>query len=94
MVVDTAQIEQVLGNFVLNASQAMSDGGRLTISAQRSAFSIGQPAVSILVVDTGPGIAPENMQKLFEPLFTTKSRWIGLGLAVSKKLTEANGGRV
>jgi signal transduction histidine kinase len=46
------------------------------------------------VQDVGPGIAPENMKKNFEPLFTTKSKGIGLGLAVSQKLAEANGGRI
>ncbi|KAF0215121.1 MAG: integral membrane sensor signal transduction histidine [Geobacteraceae bacterium] len=50
--------------------------------------------VEISVKDTGEGIAPENMTKLFQPLFTTKSRGIGLGLAISRKLIEANGGRI
>lgn len=48
--------------------------------------------VEISVTDTGEGISPENMKKLFQPLFTTKARGIGLGLVVSKNLTEANGG--
>jgi len=50
--------------------------------------------ILITVTDTGCGIPPENMSKLFEPLFTTKARGIGLGLAVSQKLVEANGGRI
>jgi signal transduction histidine kinase len=48
----------------------------------------------ISVKDTGSGITPENMKKLFEPLFTTKPKGIGLGLVVSKKLVEANGGGI
>ncbi len=50
--------------------------------------------IEVSVTDTGTGIAPEHMDKLFQPLFSTKSRGIGLGLALSKKLTEANGGTV
>ncbi len=50
--------------------------------------------VEISVSDTGEGISPENMKKLFQPLFTTKAKGIGLGLVVCKKLTEANGGRI
>ena len=50
--------------------------------------------IAIAVQDTGVGIPPENMKKLFEPLFTTKAKGIGLGLAVSQKLVEANGGRI
>ncbi len=103
ILVDPKQIEQVLGNLVINACQAMTEpslkktaslvtmpgGGRLTISALLQAGS-----VIIRVEDTGVGIPPENLQKIFEPLFTTRASGIGLGLAVSKKLAEANGGRI
>jgi PAS domain S-box-containing protein len=92
--VDPRQLEQVLGNLVVNACQAMPNGGRLTIHARPPAPGVAQPEVCIRVEDTGTGITPENMPKLFEPLFTTKPRGIGLGLAVSKKLVEANRGRI
>ncbi|HVM72523.1 MAG TPA: ATP-binding protein [Anaerolineales bacterium] len=86
---DPRQIEQVLGNLVVNACQAMGAGGKLTISARQQ-----RQMVSIAVKDTGMGITSENMQKLFEPLFTTKPKGIGLGLAVSKRLIEANDGKI
>jgi PAS domain S-box-containing protein len=50
--------------------------------------------VEISIIDTGEGIAPEHLEKLFQPLFTTKSRGIGLGLAISRKITETNGGSI
>ncbi len=102
---DPRQIEQVLGNLIVNACQAMPEGGQLTVSAATRAVENNQPPESvalpppatahylmIAVTDTGVGIPPENMSKLFEPLFTTKAKGIGLGLAVCKKLVEANEG--
>jgi PAS domain S-box-containing protein len=89
VLVDPRQMEQVLGNLVTNACQSMPEGGKLTISAKPQ-----EGFVLIAVKDTGTGITPENMLRLFEPLFTTKKRGIGLGLPVSQKLIEANGGRL
>jgi signal transduction histidine kinase len=87
--VDPRQIGHVLGNLVINAYQAMPEGGDLTISARAE-----EDKVTLSITDTGCRISPENIGKLFEPLFTTKARGIGLGLAVSKNLVEANGGGI
>jgi signal transduction histidine kinase len=103
--IDVRQMEQVLGNLTVNACQAMmSPRGtmslRLTPSGEKNKGELtisgyqNKGMVAIAVKDTGTGIKPENMDKLFEPLFTTKSKGIGLGLAVSRKLVEANGGRI
>jgi len=87
--VDSCQMGLVLDNLVTNAYQAMKEGGNLTISAQAEK---GQ--MSLSVADTGCGIPPESLPKIFEPLFTTRARGIGLGLATSRILVEANGGSI
>jgi DNA-binding LacI/PurR family transcriptional regulator/signal transduction histidine kinase len=88
--VDASQIgQQVLANLITNAYQAMPNGGQLTITAQADASG-----VKLSVADTGVGMSPETQAKIFEPLFTTKAKGIGLGLAVSKNLVELNSGRI
>ena len=87
--VDPRQMVQVLANLVTNGYQAMPEGGELTISAQ-----VQDDKIALSVTDTGHGISEENLHKLFEPLFTTKAKGIGLGLAVSKNLVESNGGSI
>ncbi len=88
-----SQIEQVLGNLLLNAYQAMPDGGQVTVYCKLSEDS-ETPMVAVSVQDTGTGISPANQNKIFEPLFTTKQKGIGLGLAIAKRLVEANEGHI
>ena len=85
--IDAGQVGQVVLNLLTNAVQAMDERGVLTLRGRLSA-----DGVALEVQDTGSGIAPELQQKIFEPLFTTKARGIGLGLAVSRSLAQANGG--
>jgi signal transduction histidine kinase len=86
---DSAYMKRILGNLVSNAVQAMPDGGKLTVKAHRE-----RNAVVITVKDTGVGIPEDAKDKLYTPLFTTKSKGQGFGLAVVKRLTEALGGTV
>ena len=89
--VDPQQIQRVFRNLIVNGVEAMNENGRLTISAAEDKAS---GMVRVGVRDTGGGITPEQMTKLFQPLFTTKARGTGLGLVVVKNLTQANGGTV
>ncbi len=87
--VDSGQIQQVLVNVITNAVQAMPEGGKLTISTrERKGF------LELGVTDTGSGIADEVRGKVFEPLFTTRAKGIGLGLAVSKSIIDRHGGKI
>ena len=89
--VDPLQIQQVLRNLISNAVEAMPEGGSLEIRALENKHD---GTITVSVHDAGTGMTPEVLAKLFQPLFTTKARGIGLGLVVVKNLTEANGGSV
>ncbi|MCW4025509.1 MAG: MEDS domain-containing protein [Candidatus Bathyarchaeota archaeon] len=86
---DPAYLKRALTNLIINAIQAMPNGGELTIKAQ----SKGN-ITKINIKDTGVGISKEAKDKLFMPLFTTKAKGQGLGLAVVKRLAEGLGGKV
>jgi signal transduction histidine kinase len=86
---DPSHITQVLLNLMLNGLQAMPHGGTLTLEAKASNGN-----VLIAVTDTGIGIAPENLSRIFEPYFTTKPQGSGLGLAISRRIVEAHGGTI
>ncbi len=87
--VDAGQIEQVFRNLITNAHQAMPDGGKVTIAAV-----CVDGEVRVTVSDSGSGIKPDNMARLFEPLFSTKVFGVGLGLAIAKSFVEANKGTI
>jgi PAS domain S-box-containing protein len=89
--VDPLQMGQVFRNLMANGLDAMPEGGTLEIHAE-PAPDLG--GVVVRVRDTGIGMTAEQLARLFQPLFTTKARGIGLGLVVVKNLTQANGGSV
>ena len=86
---DPDALKRVLENLVTNAVQAMPDGGQLTIKGYEEAESI-----VVSVKDTGGGIPDSVKDKLFTPLFTTKAKGQGFGLAVVKRITKALGGTI
>jgi two-component system sensor histidine kinase AtoS len=88
---DPMQLKQVFMNLILNAVDAMHEGGTLTMKTQ---FDAAAQVVRVEISDTGKGISPAVMDKIFHPFFTTKPKGTGLGLAISKRLIEDHGGRI
>jgi signal transduction histidine kinase/HAMP domain-containing protein len=86
---DSSILKRILTNLVQNAAQAMPKGGKIKITAKNK-----DDFIIVNIVDTGEGIPDEVRDKIFTPLFTTKSKGQGFGLAVVKRLTEALGGSV
>ena len=86
---DIGQIRRVILNIVSNAAGAMPEGGKLEI-----ATGVKEDFVEIMVKDTGEGIPQDIIQKIFEPLFTTKAKGIGLGLAIVKSIVDRHNGRI
>ncbi|MFZ5917902.1 MAG: ATP-binding protein [Chloroflexota bacterium] len=82
------QIRQVFINLILNAVEAMPQGGALTITTRRNSDDL----VAVEVTDTGVGIAPENLSRIADPFFTTKPKGLGLGLTISHEIVERHQG--
>lgn len=94
---DIGQVNQVISNLVINANQAMPDGGVLIISAwniEKQPGDLSRRQVCISIDDQGVGIAEENLTKVFEPYFTTKPMGHGLGLATSYSVVKKHGGDI
>ena len=91
--VDTEQFHQVILNLLLNATQAMPEGGTIELEVAQTSDADGDWIVT-RVRDTGMGIDEELQEKLFTPFFTTKEDGTGLGLVTSRKIIEAHGGNI
>jgi len=91
VLVDPVQMRQVFWNLITNGVEAMPNGGELEIRADEDQEA---KTVTVSIKDSGSGIAPEHLDRLFQPMFTTKVRRIGLGLVVVKNLTQVSGGSV
>src|SRR5712692_10432887 len=86
---DPEQIKQALVNLIKNAMQAMTNGGVLTLQTDR-----GAEGVWVTVSDTGGGIPPEQINRIFEPFYTTKKKGTGLGLMIVQRIVRDHGGRI
>ncbi len=98
---DEGQISQVFHNIIINATQAMPGGGTLVISARNETLEAQNPLslapgeyVSISFADQGCGISAEDLKRIFDPYFTTKSAGNGLGLASANSIVNRHGGRI
>jgi two-component system, sporulation sensor kinase E len=87
--IDPEQVQQVLVNLVKNALQAMTKGGTLTLQTGE-----GADGVWVSVADTGGGIPQEQINRIFEPFYTTKKKGSGLGLMIVQRIVRAHGGRI
>jgi signal transduction histidine kinase len=90
---DPEQLKEVIVNIIINACEAMGDGGGVTIreTTQRIA---GRDFAEIAIADTGPGIPEDMLQRVFEPFYTTKEDGTGLGLSIVDRIVREHGGRV
>ena len=92
---DSGQMKTCFLNVLTNAIQAMPRGGEIRITARIKSAGNGQPgAFEVRFADTGPGIPPENREKVFAPYYSTKTTGFGLGLAITRKIVEDHGGRI
>jgi C4-dicarboxylate-specific signal transduction histidine kinase len=91
---DRVQVQQVMVNLIVNAIQAMSGAGDRRRELQISTETDEAEGVRVGVRDTGPGLAPENLLRVFEPFYTTKAEGMGMGLPICRSIVEAHGGRL
>ncbi|MEW5766544.1 MAG: ATP-binding protein [bacterium] len=91
---DSGRMEQVFLNLLLNAKEAMPDGGEISVTTNVVTAKAGQSYIQIKVSDSGQGIPPQTVDKLFEPFFTTKEEGHGLGLSIVSRIIEEHKGEI
>jgi C4-dicarboxylate-specific signal transduction histidine kinase len=91
---DRVQLQQVMLNLIINAIEAMSglDRGKREVLISTERTGLGD--VLVVVRDTGPGLSPEDRERIFEAFYTTKSAGLGMGLSICRSIIEAHGGRL
>ena len=90
---DQVQLQQVVLNLVMNAIEAMSSVGERPRELRITTGNV-EDQVQVTVEDSGPGLGPDSMAKIFEPFYTTKSTGMGMGLSISRSIIQSHGGRL
>ena len=91
ILLDERWIEQCFGNFLLNAIEAMPDGGAIIISTQ---LDLENNEIIVVVLDKGIGIPKKNLERIFNPFFTTKEEGVGLGLSLVHQIIQSHNGKI
>ena len=97
VLIDREQLKQVFMNLILNAIQAMRDGGSILIATRLNSNNEPEQSVRFVQVeirDTGMGIPEENLEHIFDPFFTSKDEGSGLGLSISHQIVQEHGGYI
>jgi signal transduction histidine kinase len=94
-VLDPDLLQQALLNISLNAIKAMPGGGKVTVETRFEMPAEGKPgSVKIVISDTGEGISPENLGRIFSPFYTTRQQGTGLGLSITQRIVEQHNGEI
>ncbi|MEA3134852.1 MAG: hypothetical protein QOG17_2698, partial [Gammaproteobacteria bacterium] len=91
---DRIQLQQIVLNLIMNAVEAMKDTGKESRDLLISTVEDKSNGVTVAVRDSGPGLNPESLQRLFDPFYTTKPGGMGMGLSICRSIVEAHGGRL